>query len=190
MCDDVMPQVAAGMVRQPARPPRDHLAQRPPVPSAETRERTQSRWQVEIPCTSDSAPESPASHLYLAGTPWSMRTAISTGGRCALEVYAAGSLIDVMVAPSLGSQLLRGACTTVSAGQPRAMAWGCLPKARGAVPFVEFVRSRVRPRPQMEAAENVSAWFWVAAAEGRFSRVVVTSQDERASCRTQRVETC
>jgi hypothetical protein len=190
MFDHVTAQIAPGMACQPAQLSCDHLAQRPPVPSAETRDPVQSRWQAETPRPTDLRPENPVSYLHLAGTPWSMRTAISTDGRSALEVYAAGSLVDVMLAPSLGSQLLRGACTTVSAGQQQSMAWGCLPKALGTVPFVEFIRSRVHHRPRIEAAETVSAWFWVATAAGRFSRVVATSQTERVSCRSQRMETC
>ena len=158
-----------------------------------------SRWQEGHQAPTGPAPggaegtegtEGLARHLHLAGTPWLLRTAISTDGRCALEVYAAGSLIDVMVAHSLGSRLLRGACTMVSAGRHRIIAWGCLPEAQDVLPLVEFVSGRLRPRRQAEAAEVVSFWFWVAATEGRFSRVAVASQTERASCRTRMVATC
>jgi hypothetical protein len=186
MFNDVTAQVVPGMVCRSARPTFDHLTQRPPLCSAGTRERARSRWRAET----GSAPGHPADFFYLAGTPWSMRAAIGADGRSALEVYAAGSLIDVMLAPSLGSQLLRGACTTVRAGRHHSMAWGCLPAAGGTIPFVEFVPGGFHHRPQIEAAEDVSAWFWVATAAGRFSRVTATSQTERVSCRSQRMETC
>ena len=72
----------------------------------------------------DSVPTSDSEWLYLPGTPWSMRLADGSGGRPALEVYAAGSLLDVVVASSRASRLLRGACAVIIAGQARAIAWG------------------------------------------------------------------
>jgi hypothetical protein len=128
--------------------------------------------------------------LYLPGTPWSMRMARGSAGRPALEVYAAGSLIDVMVASSRASRLLRGACRAVTGRQARAIAWGCLPAARGEAPSVEFISGRIRRRGQLEEAESVAGWFWFADACGRFSKVVITSQAERASCRTRTVDAC
>jgi hypothetical protein len=128
--------------------------------------------------------------LYLPGTPWSMRLAGGSGGRPALEVHAAGSLIDVVVASSRASQLLRGACRAVVAGQARAIAWGFLPTARGELPSVEFVRGRIRRRAQPEDAERVAPWFWFADTDGRFSQVVVTSQGARESCRIRTVDAC
>jgi hypothetical protein len=128
--------------------------------------------------------------LYLPGTPWSLHLAGSSGGRPALEVYAAGSLIDVMVASSRASQLLHGACRAAVGRQARAMAWGCLPTARGELPSVEFIRGRIRHRVQPAVAESVVGWFWFADADGRFSQVVVASQGERESCRIPTADTC
>jgi hypothetical protein len=116
-------------------------------------------------------------------TPWSMRLACSSAGRPALEVHAAGSLVDVMVASSRASQLLRGACAVVVAGQACAIAWGCLPAACSELPSVEFLRGRIRRRSQPEETECAAGWFWFADVDGRFSRVVVTSQRGRKSCR-------
>jgi hypothetical protein len=127
--------------------------------------------------------------LYLPGTPWSMRLACGSGSRPALEVYAAGALIDVMVTTSLASQLLRGACAAVVAGQARAIAWGCLP-AWGEPPSVEFLRGGIRRRAQLEGAESVAGWFWFADTDGRFSQVVVTSQRCRESCRIRMAGAC
>lgn len=72
----------------------------------------------------DSVPVNDSEWLYLPGTPWSMRLACGSGGRPALEVCAAGSLLDVVVASSRASRLLGGACAMIVAGQARAIAWG------------------------------------------------------------------
>ncbi len=128
--------------------------------------------------------------LHLPGTPWSMRLAPGSGGRLALEILAAGSLIDVAVASSRASQFLRGACTMVVARRPRVIAWGCLPTAWSELPSAEFIRGRIRRRAQLEEAESVAGWFWFAATDGRFSQVVATSQESRESCRIQTLDTC
>ena len=138
----------------------------------------------------DSAPVNGSVWLHLPGTPWSMRLANGSGGRPALEIHAGGSLIDVMVASSRASQLLRGACTMVVARHPRAVAWGCLPTARSELLSVEFIRGRIRRRAQLEEAESVAGWFWFADADGRFSQVVATSQESRESCRIRTVDAC
>jgi hypothetical protein len=137
-----------------------------------------------VPVTAQTPPE----WLYLPGTPWSIRLAEGSGGRSALEVHAAGSLIDVVVASSRASQLLRGACRAVVAGQVRAIAWGCLFGARDELPSVEFIRGRIRRRAQLGHAESVAGQFWFAAADGRFSQVVVTSHEWRESCRIRTVD--
>ena len=123
--------------------------------------------------------------LYLPGTPWSMRLACGSGGRPALEVYATGSLLDVVVASSRASQLLRGACAVVVAGQARTIAWGYMPAACVELPSIEFRRGRIRRRAQQEETEGVVGWFWFADTDGRFSRVQITSQRGRESCRVR-----
>jgi hypothetical protein len=138
----------------------------------------------------DSVPVNDSEWLYLPGTPWSMRLAPGSGGRPALEIHAAGSLIDVMAASSRARQLLRGACMMVAARHPRAIAWGGLPTAQSELPSVEFTRGRIRRRAQLEEAESVVGWFWFADADGRFSQVVVTSQEGRESCRIRTVDAC
>jgi hypothetical protein len=140
--------------------------------------------------TAGSALMNGSEWLYLPGTPWSLRLAGGSGGRPALEVYAAGSLIDVMVASSRASQLLHGACRAAVGRQARAIAWGCLPTARGELPSVEFISGRIRRRARPAEAESVVGWFWFAEADERFSRVVVTSQGERESCRIPTVDRC
>ena len=128
--------------------------------------------------------------LHLPGTPWSMRLVPGTGDHPALEVYAAGSLIDVMVASSRASQLLWGACLMVVARHPRAIAWGCLPAAASELPSAEFIRGRIRRRAEPGEAESVLGRFWFADADGRFSQVVATSREKRESCRIRTVDAC
>ncbi|HUN35607.1 MAG TPA: hypothetical protein VMU95_26715 [Trebonia sp.] len=128
--------------------------------------------------------------LYLPGTPWSLRLAGGSGGRPALEVYAAGSLVDVMVPSARASQLLHGACRAVVGRQARAMAWGCLPAARSELPSVEFIHGRIRRRVQPAVVEAVVGWFWLADVDGRFSQVTVTSQGRWESSRIPAAHTC
>jgi hypothetical protein len=78
----------------------------------------------------------------------------------------------------------------VAARHPRAIAWGGLPTAQSELPSVEFTRGRIRRRAQLEEAESVAGWFWFADADGRFSQVVVTSQEGRESCRIRTVDAC
>jgi hypothetical protein len=138
----------------------------------------------------DPVPVNGSGWLYLPGTPWSMRLGGGSGGRSALEVYAAGSLIDVMVGSSRASRLLRGACTAVVAGQARALAWGCLPTAWDELVSVEFLRGRIRRRAQREEAESVADLFWFADTGGRFNQVAVTSHRGRESCRIRMADAC
>jgi hypothetical protein len=102
----------------------------------------------------------------LPGTPWSMRLAGGSGGCPALEVYAAGSLIDVTVASRRASHLLRGACMMAVARHTCVITWGCLPAARSELPSVEFIRGRIRRRAQPAEAEWIAGWFWFADAGG------------------------
>jgi hypothetical protein len=118
---------------------------------------------------------------HLPGTPWSIREAGGSGGRTALEVYAAGTLMDVMVAQSLAPQILRGARSAVWVGQPCAVAWGCLP-ADGAGLSVTFSRGRVRPRLNAAEITTIAGWFWIALADGRSDSVTVTSRGIPERC--------
>jgi hypothetical protein len=128
--------------------------------------------------------------LLPPGSPWLVRVARATDGRPALEVYAAGSLIDVVVAPSLGCRLVRGACSAVVARKSCAIAWGCLPVTGSPPPDVEFIRGRFRRRPQPAKTDSVAGWFWFATAGGRFSRVAAVSDGTRESCRVLAVGRC
>jgi hypothetical protein len=138
----------------------------------------------------DSVPVNDPEWVYLPGTPWSMRLTHSSGGCPALEVYAAGSLIDVTVVSPRASHLLRGACMMAVARHPRVIAWGCLHAARGELPSVEFIRGRIHRRAQPAEAERVADWFWFADASGWFRQVVTTSQEGCETFRTRTADAC
>jgi hypothetical protein len=114
----------------------------------------------------------------LLGTPWSTRAAAGPDGRAALEIYESGLLIDVMVARSLGQQILRGTRAARWPGRSGTVAWGCLP-ANGDIPAVVFTRRH--GRPPIDAAEPVvvGAFFWFALADKRFASVTVTRRGTR-----------
>jgi hypothetical protein len=131
---------------------------------------------------------------HLPGMPWSLRPATGSSGRAALEIYHAGSLLDVMVAPSLAPAILRGARCAVWAGarcavwtgEPCAVAWGCLP-ADGRDLSVTFSAGRVRPRPRAAEVISIAGWFWIALADGRLRSVTVTHGGTRERCRMRAV---
>jgi hypothetical protein len=111
----------------------------------------------------------------LPAAPWSVRVSRANAARPAMEVYAAGTLLGVVVATPLSPGLLSGARRTVWAGQHRAIAWGRVVGSRSGI-AVRF--SRGRPGRAEHAAEviGVTEWFWVALADGRFAAVTATYQ--------------
>lgn len=126
--------------------------------------------------------------VALPGTPWTVRPAAGPAGRPAVEIYAAGSMLDVMVAPALAPRVLaprvlRGARSLAWAGQPGAVAWGFLPARPGLL--VWFTRGPARS-PRFAAPVSVIAGtFWVAPAEGRFRAVTVEHSGGRDRCRVR-----
>jgi hypothetical protein len=126
--------------------------------------------------------------LLLPGTPWSVRPAAGPAGRPAVEIYAAGSMLDVMVAPALAplvlvSRVLRGACSLAWAGQPFAMAWGFIPARPGF--SVWFTRGPARPGCFAAPVSVIAGSFWVAPAEGRFRAVTVQHDAGRDRCQVR-----
>ena len=126
----------------------------------------------------------PVGCLLPPDPPWSVRVARTTGGGPAVEVYLGEFFVDV-VASSRSRRLLRGACTGVVTGQPHTIAWGCLPASGGLAPGLEFIPRRIFPQPRLVTAENISSWFWLATASGRFARVSALSHDTRESCQVR-----
>jgi hypothetical protein len=102
-----------------------------------------------------------------------VRISRQTAARPAVEIYAADTLLDVVVATPLSAGVLCGAGRAVAAGQHHAIAWGRLIGSAAGI-TVRF--SRRGPGGGGHAAEvmPVSDWFWVATTEGRFAAVTVT----------------
>ena len=122
------------------------------------------------------------------GTPWSVRPAAGPAGRPAVEIYAAGSMLDVMVAPALVPRVLRGACSLAWAGQPCTVAWGFLPVHPGF--SVWFIRGPAHPRCVAAPVSVIAGSFWIASAEGRFRAVTVEHGGGRDRCRVRAARWC
>jgi hypothetical protein len=126
--------------------------------------------------------------LPVSRMPWLIRASGGTTGWPAMEIYAADSLLDVVVATKLVAGILRGARRAAWDGLPGAIAWGRLP-ADGTNITVHFARRRLRHWPGSRAPRTdrerypggicpaqvtvVGGWFWVATADGRFDSVAV-----------------
>jgi len=116
--------------------------------------------------------------LPLPGTPWLLRTAGGRGARPSLEVYAAGVLLDVIVATPLSVAVLCGGCSAGTGAGTCSLAWGRLP-ADGAAVTVEFARPGLPRRRRAAAVAEVDRSFWVATASGRFTTVTAAHRDGR-----------
>jgi len=138
--------------------------------------------------------------LLLPRAPWRARICRSTTGRPAMELYAAGTLLDVVVATELADEVLCGARRAVWDGRPGAIAWGRLTAPAAdcpghldvAVCFALGRRGRRRSRHRkgdfpgdLRAADVVvlAGRFWVAIADGRFDTAIVMRRGEQATRR-------
>ncbi len=109
-----------------------------------------------------------------AGAPWSYRVAGVASAWPAVEVYEAGSLLDVVSATRLTARVLRGARALRVGRGDRALAWGRVP-IRGDLPVVEFSRGRFRAVAERVTPVLVTNWCWVATADDRYDTVTVRS---------------
>ena len=107
----------------------------------------------------------------LLGGPWSVRLAGARSACPALELFEAGALIDVVSATRMAPQLLRGARAVAIGSGQLALAWGR--RSPGAEIVVEFSRGRLRRDVRCATVVELTSWCWLAAADGRFSRVDV-----------------
>jgi hypothetical protein len=103
---------------------------------------------------------------------WSVRVSGQTAARPAMEIYAAGTLLDVVVATPLSARTLSGASRMAAGGQHHAIAWGRLIGSASGI-TVRFCR-RLGGGGHTADVLPVNDWFWVATAEGRFASVTVT----------------
>jgi hypothetical protein len=109
----------------------------------------------------------------LLRTSWAVRVSRETAARPAMEIYAAGTLLDVVVATPLSAGTLCGASRMVVNGQHHAIAWGRLIGSAAGI-AVRFSRRRLGGGGHTADVMPVNEWFWVATAEGRFASVTVT----------------
>jgi hypothetical protein len=121
-----------------------------------------------------ASPEGPAAGSSLPGLPWAVRLAGARSARPALELYEGGILLDVVSSTPIAPQLVRGIRAASLAGRQRGLAWGRLPSA-GADIAVEFSSRPGRRRAVTATVIEITAWAWLAVADGRFDRVAVRS---------------
>jgi hypothetical protein len=113
-----------------------------------------------------------AAGTWPSWSPWSYRIAGAASRWPAVEVYEAGSLLDVVASTRLAAQLLRGGRTVRTTGGERAFAWGRLPLS-GDMPVVEFSRGLVRKSRLSVLAIPATSWCWLAVADGPYDAVTV-----------------
>jgi hypothetical protein len=113
-------------------------------------------------------------HRHLTGTPWSVRLGRASEGRAALEVYDAGSLIDIVVATRVAPAILRGA----RRGPRSAFAWGRLPSDAGSLTVLFSPRRRCRD-PHTAEVIAVGGFCWLAVAHGVFNGVTASHRGTR-----------
>jgi hypothetical protein len=111
------------------------------------------------------------------GPPWSFRLAGARSVRPAIELYEADALLDVVSSTPVAPQLIRGGRTAGQAGDRRALAWGRVPASGASLLAVEFSGGRHGRDAIPAAVIEITAWCWLAVADGRFDRVVVRSGD-------------
>jgi hypothetical protein len=104
--------------------------------------------------------------------PWSYRIAGATSRWPAVELYQAGSLLDVVSSARLAAEVLRGARICRAGAGDRLLTWGRIPLAGG--PFtVEFSRGRFRKVREPAVVTEITSWCWLAVADGRYDSVTV-----------------
>jgi hypothetical protein len=113
---------------------------------------------------------------YWQAGPWSVRLAGVRSACPALELYEADVLLDVVSATRIAPQSLRGARSFACAAGRYALAWGRLP-GPGTDLVVEFSRGLRRHVLAAEAVP-ITAWCWLAVADGHFRRVDVRAGGE------------
>jgi hypothetical protein len=90
-----------------------------------------------------------------------------------MEIYAAETLLDLVVATPLSAGILCGAGRAVTDAQHHAIAWGRLIGSASGI-TARFSRRRPGGDDHTTGVMQVNDWFWVATAEGRFATVTVT----------------
>ncbi|MER6722469.1 hypothetical protein [Streptomyces halstedii] len=117
--------------------------------------------------------------IRLGDTPWSVQLGRGSQGRTALELYAAGHVVDVVVPTPLVSGTLRGADWAPRDNRHRfTLAWGVLEAGRCVPPEVTFYRRRLRGTVRRKGELFLFGdQFWLGAVEGRFTQVTAARSD-------------
>jgi hypothetical protein len=120
--------------------------------------------------------------------PWSYRISGALLSSPAVELYEAGSLVDVVSSTRLDVPVLRGARSLRIAGSRHVVAWGRLPLTQGEL-TVEFSAGRLRVSRHAVAPVRLTSWCWMAVTCGRYDAVTVSVSSttvrqrlRRASC--------
>jgi hypothetical protein len=117
--------------------------------------------------------------------PWSYRIAGASSPCPAVELYEAGSLLDVVSSTTLVVQVLRGARSARAGGSRRVVAWGRIPPD-GRLPAVEFSRGRLRRTRRDTRPIRLTSWCWLAVAGGPYDAATVTYGTATLRCRLGR----
>jgi hypothetical protein len=124
-------------------------------------------WGISGPACGEHDP------YELLRVPWSVRISRQTAVRPAMEIYAADTLLDVVVATPLSSGFLCVSARTVTGGRHHAIAWGRLIGSAAGI-SVRFSRRSFGGGGHAAEVMPVNDWFWVATTERRFAAVTVT----------------
>jgi hypothetical protein len=114
------------------------------------------------------APDTSCAALW----PWSYRVAGAMSSWPAVEMYEAGSLLDVVTSTRLTATVLRGARAVRSIRGGRVLAWGRVP-LRGGLPAVEFSHGTFHRARLAVPPVRVTSWCWLAVADALYDRVTV-----------------
>jgi hypothetical protein len=121
----------------------------------------------------------------LPGYPWTFRIAGPRSACPALELYEAGSLIDVVSSTRIAASHLRGARAAAGESGERALAWGRMPET-GTCPRVRFIERGWRGGTRAATVAQVTTWCWVAVADGSFGAVTARTPAGLLRCRIAR----
>jgi hypothetical protein len=136
--------------------------------------------------TPDHGPATPAAEAQEPALwPWSYRVAGVSSSCPAVELYEAGSLLDVVSSTRLVVQVLRGARSTQAGDSLRVVAWGRMP-LDGRLPAVEFIRGRFRRTRRDAPPVRITSWCWLAVATGPYDAATVTYDGTAVRCRLRR----
>jgi hypothetical protein len=132
-----------------------------------------------------SGPGPQGDPAWLPGYPWTFRLAGPHSVCPALELYEVGDLIDIVSSTRIAASHLRGARAAAAESGERALAWGRMPET-GSCPQVRFIEPGWRRGTRAATVSQVTAWCWVAVADGSFGAVTARTPAGLLRCRIAR----